>query len=70
MDCWRSNAWLHEPEKVSLATGGALGRLDIPEGCELHTASADLANAFYTLELPAGPRQYFGLPGISAKQLM
>ena len=27
MGCRRSNAWFHEPEKVSLATGDALGRL-------------------------------------------
>jgi len=69
MDCRRSNAWFCEPEKVSLATGDALGRLEIPEGCELHMASADLANAFYTLELPTDLRQFFGLRGVSAKQL-
>ena len=70
MDCRRSNAWFTEPAKVCLATGDAMSRLEVPEGAELYTASADLANAFYTLELPEALRTYFGLKGLSAKHLI
>ena len=67
MDCRRSNSWFTEPKKVHLASGEALGRIQVSEGEELHVCSADLANAFYTLELPSQLRKFFGLRRLRAE---
>ncbi|CAK9052120.1 unnamed protein product [Durusdinium trenchii] len=67
MDCRRSNSWFTEPKKVHLASGEALGRIQVSEGEELHVCSADLANAFYTLELPSQLRKFFGLRRLHAE---
>jgi hypothetical protein len=52
LDCRRPNCWFRLPDSVSLATGDALGRIELKPGEELYISSADLKDAFYHLELP------------------
>ena len=69
MDCRRANLHFAEPSTVELATGDALGKLEVGRDDTLYLASADLANAFYTLELPAEWRRFFGFRRVRAVHL-
>eukprot|EP00438_Fugacium_kawagutii_P031465 Skav222634 [mRNA] locus=scaffold10:187684:190948:+ [translate_table: standard] len=66
MDCRRSNCHFAEPDKVQLATGEAMSRMHLPAGGTIHTASADLQNAFYTMAMPQELRSLFGLRAVKA----
>ena len=69
MDCRRSNCHFEDPLPVSLATGESLSRLETLADKPLYMASADLQNAFYTLEMPEELRKYFGLKPVRAGSL-
>lgn len=69
LDCRRSNCHFGVPSNVKLATGDALARVEVGEGEKLYICNADLANAFYTLAMPASLRKFFGLRKIKAKDL-
>ena len=69
VDCRRSNRWFKAPEHTNLTTGESLRRIEIGENQKLFVCNADLANAFYTMGMPAELRRYFGLPAIAAKHL-
>ena len=60
VDCRHSNCWFAPPFEVSLATGDALGRVEIEPHEELSFASADLKDTFYHLSL-VPLRQFFWL---------
>eukprot|EP00438_Fugacium_kawagutii_P003578 Skav221586 [mRNA] locus=scaffold1698:62375:64775:+ [translate_table: standard] len=66
MDGRRSNCHFADPEKVSLATGEAMSRMQLPRGKPIYTASADLQNAFYTMAMPPQLRSLFGLRAVKA----
>ena len=66
IDARRSNAWFCDPPSVDLATGAALSEIATDDGSEWFVASLDIANAFYSLELPSQLRAYFCLPGLRA----
>ncbi len=64
--CIRENHRFESPEKVRLATGSSMGRLENakePEG-KLHVASLDVQDCFYHLGLPEELRPYFCLPRV------
>eukprot|EP00438_Fugacium_kawagutii_P012339 Skav221970 [mRNA] locus=scaffold195:898936:903000:- [translate_table: standard] len=69
LDCRRSNCHFSTPEPIRLATGEAMARMQLEPGQELFTASADLQNAFYTMEMPEDLRTYFGLRRLRAESL-
>ena len=69
LDCRRSNCHFGVPSNVRLATGDSLARVEMAEGEKLYICNADLANAFYTLAMPAELRKFFGLRRIKAKDL-
>eukprot|EP00438_Fugacium_kawagutii_P003851 Skav230672 [mRNA] locus=scaffold2185:329965:335309:- [translate_table: standard] len=69
MDCRKSNLHFSEPAPVELATGDALSKLELGDGATLHMASADLANAFYTMQLPEEWRRFFGFRRVRAKHV-
>lgn len=69
MDCRRSNCYFTEPDKVQLATGEAMGRMQVPAGKTICTAGADLQNAFYTMAMPQQLRSLFGLRAVKARPL-
>eukprot|EP00438_Fugacium_kawagutii_P006869 Skav205284 [mRNA] locus=scaffold1690:137803:145924:+ [translate_table: standard] len=69
LDCRRSNHWFQPPEHVALTTGESLRRISLDPGERLYVCSADLANAFYTLSMPAELRKYFGLQRVKAKDI-
>ena len=60
---------LAEPSTVELAMGDSLGRLEVGRDDTLYLASADLANAFYTPELPTELRRFFGFRRVKARHL-
>ena len=64
-DCRRSNCYFTEPTPIKLATGDSIGRLETGR-TPLYCASADLANAFYTMSMPQELRQFFGLRSLTA----
>ena len=66
MDCRRSNCFFSEPDTTHLATGEAMSRMHVDSGSKLYTASADLQNAFYTMEMPEQLRPFFGLRSVRA----
>ena len=65
LDCRRSNCHFADPDPVVLATGDAMSRIELEGKC-LHTASADLQNAFYTMAMPSSLQQFFGLRKVRA----
>ena len=69
MDCRRSTCHFEDPLPVSLATGESLSRLETVADKPLYMTSADLQNAFYTLEMPEELRKYFGLKPVRAGSL-
>ena len=69
VDCRRSNCHFSEPLPIKLATGEAMSRIQASPEEPLYMASADLQNAFYTIEMPTGLRKFFGLRRIRAGQL-
>eukprot|EP00438_Fugacium_kawagutii_P025616 Skav209719 [mRNA] locus=scaffold528:209114:215555:- [translate_table: standard] len=69
LDCRRSNCHFSDPDPIHLATGEAMGRMHLLPNETLHTVSADLQNAFYTMEMPENLRPYFGLRRVRAQQL-
>lgn len=69
LDCRRSNCHFGVPSNVKLATGDSLARVEVGEGEKLYICNADLANAFYTLSMPAELRKFFGLRRIRARDL-
>ena len=69
VDCRRSTCYFRDPHDVSLASGDALGRIEIHQGEELHILSADLKDAFYHLGLPMMLRRFFGLRPVLAKEV-
>ncbi len=69
MDCRRSNCHFEDPLPVSLATGESLSRVESMADQPLYMASADLQNAFYTLEMPGELRKFFGLKAVRAGKL-
>lgn len=56
------NCWLGLPPEVSLAGGSASSALEAPGGSKFWVASADIADAFYNMELPSSWRPCFTLP--------
>ena len=66
VDCRHSNCWFRPPLGVALATGDALGRIELGENEKLCFASADLKDAFYHLQLPLALRSLFGLRAVRA----
>lgn len=54
---------------MSLATGESLSRVETLADQPLYMASADLQNAFYTLEMPEELRRFFGLRPVRAGKL-
>ena len=58
VDCRRSNCYFRDPHDVSLASGDALGRIEIHQGEELHIFSVDLKDAFYHIGLPMMLRSF------------
>ena len=69
LDCRRSNCHFADPKPIKLATGEAMARIELEPDQQLYTASADLQNAFYTMEMPAALRPYFGLRKLRAGDL-
>eukprot|EP00438_Fugacium_kawagutii_P014095 Skav231798 [mRNA] locus=scaffold734:131220:155475:+ [translate_table: standard] len=69
LDCRRSNCHFSDPDPIQLATGEAMGRIQLDKDEVLYTASADLQNAFYTMEMPEQLRPFFGLRRVQAKQM-
>ncbi|CAK0804488.1 unnamed protein product [Prorocentrum cordatum] len=61
-----ANFWFGDPADVHLATGAAPAAIELPDGASLWAASADIADAFYNMELPHARRPYFALPPIDA----
>lgn len=53
VDCRRSNCHFSEPLPIKLATGEAMSRIHARPDEPLYMASADLQNAFYTIEMPS-----------------
>lgn len=66
MDCRRSNCHFADPLPVFLGSGESLSRVETQAGQPLYMASADLQNAFYTLEMPEELRKFFGLKAVRA----
>ena len=56
-------------QAVDLASGSALGSLEVPGGGRVYVADADLKDAFYHMGLPDALRPYFCLQGLSAALL-
>ena len=55
-----------DPPSTDLPSADSFTRLEIPEGQQFFTGSGDLANAFYTLEVPDELGRLFTLPAIEA----
>eukprot|EP00435_Cladocopium_sp_Y103_P063778 s336_g25.t1 len=55
-----------DPPSTDLPSADSFTRLEIPEGETFFIGSGDLANAFYTLEVPDELGQLFTLPAIKA----
>ena len=66
LDARPANFHFTDPSPVRLATGTALVFLELGMGDKLWTASADIADAFYNMEMPAAWRGSFALPPLSA----
>ncbi|CAK0873437.1 unnamed protein product [Prorocentrum cordatum] len=62
VDARPANFQFGDPEGARLATGAALAAIELPGGANLWTASADVADAFYNVQLPGAWRPYFALP--------
>ena len=58
IDARPANFWFGQPAPVSLAAGAALAHLELPDGAALWTATADVADAFYNMELPTEWRPF------------
>ncbi|CAK0896651.1 unnamed protein product [Prorocentrum cordatum] len=56
-----ANFLFSDPADVHLATEAALAAIELPDGASLWAASADVADAFYNVELPHAWRPYFAL---------
>ena len=69
LDCRRSDCHFADPKPIKLATGEAMARIVLEPNQQLYTASADLQNAFYTMEMPSQLRPYLGLRRIRAGDL-
>ena len=54
---------------MELATGSALADIAVSDESDWYIADLDIANAFYSLELPPELRRYFCLPGLGAGEL-
>ena len=67
-DCRRSNCHFTDPTPIKLATGDSIGRLETGRTPLYYFASADLANAFYTMSMPQNLRQFFGLRSLTAAE--
>ncbi|CAK0858210.1 unnamed protein product, partial [Prorocentrum cordatum] len=65
VDARPANFWFADPEGVHLATGAALAAIELPDCALLWTASADIADAFYNMQLPGAWRPYFALPPLT-----
>ena len=66
IDARRSNCWLKESNSVTLATGAALGEIQLEPGETLYVGHVDIKDAFYHFGLPQELRKYFGLQSIRA----
>ncbi|CAK0849589.1 unnamed protein product, partial [Prorocentrum cordatum] len=61
VDARPANFWFGDPEGVHLATGAALAAIELPDGANPWTASADIADAFYNVQLSEAWRPCFAL---------
>ena len=70
VDCRRVNAMFGPPDKVSLATGQALGSIEVDSGKPVRVpvmiGQVDIKDAFYNMLLPADLRAMFCLPPLTA----
>ena len=69
LDCRLANTHFAEPEGIRLASADSITKMEVPGQAPLYTASADLQNAFYTMGMPMGLRQLFGLKKVRASEL-
>ena len=53
---------LYRPPKVHLAFGGAFASIGVEPGQKVWLGNVGVQVAFYTMEPPASPLTYFGLP--------
>ncbi|CAK0856369.1 unnamed protein product [Prorocentrum cordatum] len=66
LDCRVGNCWFKGAPGVSPATGDSFGRLEI-EGAEpVYVSGVDIEVAFYSICLPEGPREHFGMEPVCA----
>ena len=63
------NFMLKTPPKTQLHSAAAFGRLESPVGEDVYCGAADVSNAFYAMEVPAGVGELFALPPVPAKFL-
>ncbi|CAK0904148.1 unnamed protein product [Prorocentrum cordatum] len=61
-----ANFWFGDPGGARLATGAALAAIELPDGANLWTASADIVDAFYNMQLPDAWRPCFALPPLDS----
>ncbi len=62
---WSNSHWA-QPDDVHLATGQSFAGIEVDSGSPVWLGEVDIANCFYTLELPSEFRPYFALPSIRA----
>jgi len=69
VDARSINQRYREAPPISLATGDAMNRIEIPAGLALHVAHVDVDNYFHRLRLPKIMQKWFGLPPVQANFL-
>ena len=69
LDCRQSNCHFSDPVPIELATGEAMSRIHLEPIQPLYAASADLQNAFYTMQMPESLKFFLGLRRVKASQV-